>query len=341
MLVGLSMGCAMSHGVSDEPAGTVTIGADGWSEPLPFEVPAGSDAMTIVIEGADAAIFALGSLELGGVEQIEGLDMEGAAEMGGGVTGDAPNLQTVLPGNFVFQYPTLATQRLASGEASLRVRSNRPGTATVTLLFGSGRRRTLRVSFVSFGTPTVVVDDFLPEATAMLAAAGIELVVEEVIVAAMRAPIPFTSPLPAPRDASAGYLEAARSMLATDAFPVVLADFGGVGPEGASRGTPCSPVVGSHRRGVFVTRSPDPEASPEPERYVARIVVHELGHAMGVHHPTGIDVRGEDIEDALSDTRGFDDTVMGSMLLGAPLPPASVRISPQQAFSMTRSLILE
>ena len=62
---------------------------------------------------------------------------------------------------------------------------------------------------------------------------------------------------------------------------------------------------------------------------------------MGAQHPIGFGVHGEDLSDALPDTGAFDDTVMGSMLLGAPLSAEGIRISPQQAFAMSRSLILE
>lgn len=65
------------------------------------------------------------------------------------------------------------------------------------------------------------------------------------------------------------------------------------------------------------------------------------GHAMGLPHPEGAALDGTTLLDPFDGTTGFDDTIMGSVLFGAPLAPSSLRFSPQQAFMMQRSALLD
>lgn len=73
---------------------------------------------------------------------------------------------------------------------------------------------------------------------------------------------------------------------------------------------------------------------------LGRVVAHELGHALGIPHLTDLNAGGEEIPDAFDDTVDFDDTAMGSVNPFAPLPPRSLRFSPQQSFAMRRSPLL-
>jgi hypothetical protein len=164
--------------------------------------------------------------------------------------------------------------------------------------------------------------------------------VDELVVAGARAPISFPDPIPRAGDLGASLVAEARALLHTDAIPVILIEMADPGAFGLSRGVP-GPPGASHRRAVLV--DPTQDVLEQPRRAASRRarLAHVLGHQLGLHHPVETDVHGEIVDDGLSDTTRFDDTLMGSVLLGAPLAPSALRLTPEQAFAMTRSVLLE
>jgi hypothetical protein len=340
-LIALSfVGCPSLHRI---PEGSgLTVGPDGWSGVLAFEVPPETASLTVVIDRDDAALVALGSLVFAdGVEQIGELAMTAASSRGGGISGSPPNLVAIMPGTSAFQYPRLATQTLPAGRATLRVRSDRPGPVEVRLFFGDGLGRDLHISLVSFRGEIDAEPGFVRRAAEILAPAGVRLVLDEVVVAPTRPAIRFETATPPPGDEGAALFDTARSLLRTDALPVLVVELADESPFGLSRGLPGPPIPGSHRRAVFLDPTHDPSIAPDLDALVGRILAHELGHQLGLHHPDDQDVLGATVGDGLGDTVAFDETLMGSMVLGQPPTAESLRISPEQVFSMTRSALLE
>jgi hypothetical protein len=334
-------GCGDSH----VPMGDdfVAFGADGRSDELSFDVPAGARSVTILVEGDPAAMYALGSLRLAdGVEHVEPIAVATLRERNGSFEGTGAEMQFPRPGTFVFQYPTLATQALPPGEATLRVVSDGSAPARVRIYAPTGSGTVLHVALVSFSPafPLDVEPAVIEDVRAIYEPAGISIVVDERVSGPTRAPIVFGPLPPAPGDAGGELVRAAQALLDGDAFPIVFTEHADDAVLGSSRGVPCPPVPENDEHAIIIDATVD-SLGADDRALMARIIAHELGHALGLPHLDGVNTDGTSWVDAFDDTEGLGDTIMGSALRGGPIPPASFRISPQQVFALTRSALLD
>ncbi len=336
-------GCAESHlAPPDLEAGEVEIAPDGTSGVVAFDVPAGVRSVTVVVEGSTRAIYALASFRLAdGIEHVAPVDPSALRADYPAFSGAGADRQWPRPGTFVFQYPTLATQALPPGPASVRVASDVAGArARIRIYMPPAPGRTLHLSLVSFSSamPLDVEPAIMDSLRATYAMAGVTVVVDEMIFAGERPSFP-TPGTPSPDDAGAALVRSAQDLLSTNALPVIFIEHVADRVFGSTRGLPCPPEPESYYYGVII--DPTPESGGDDGIFLPRIIAHEVGHALGLPHPEDSTIDGEPVDDAFDDTTSFDDTIMGSALLGGPLPPLSLRISPQQAFALTRSALLE
>lgn len=324
----------MSH---DVDAVHEVIGPMGFTD-VPFEVPEGARSITVVVDGDDSALFAVGSLVLSdGVERVgytEPLTREDAWRML--ATGD--QRQVVGTGAMALQYPYVASQPVLAGPALVRVLSDRPGASfRIRVVTPIGEARAFHVSLVSMSSLRVADEEpaFIDEARAILAAGGVDLIIDERIDLAPVAAYVPTFP-PGPGDASAALVQRAHAALSTDAVPLILVEL--TDAAGFSRGVPCPPFA-LHTQAVFV--DPTPSFLGATAEVLPRLAAHELSHALGLVHVEDTPLTGPTISDPFDDTDGFDSTLMGSMVIGGAITERILEITPDQRFAMTRSALLQ
>jgi hypothetical protein len=95
---------------------------------------------------------------------------------------------------------------------------------------------------------------------------------------------------------------------------------------GVTLGTPAPREPRSPYGGVIVLDRTDRDDT-------ARTAAHELGHLLGLQHPENRGASGTIFRDVLSDTSPDEDNLMN--------PGPGTRISPGQAFALSRSPLLE
>ena len=313
------------------------VGANGFSDPVTFPVPGGTRSITIVAQGADDALYALGSFVTGdGVERV-GVDLgiaPGAAMRASYDTEQIGQMagmlyQTIRLGTFTHVYPYRPDQSVVSGMASVRVASDKPGPVHITVLMPAddgGKTVHLNLFAVSETLTIAQPPSFLDELQAIFMQAGITVVVDEIREmrgTGLSAITQSTEPQEAPLSQSAKLPALVGSTPSPGAFDVFIVDSLPSGIGGLSLGTPGPPVRGSYYYGVLVRRSTN-------DQNLAIVIAHETSHFLALQHVTNTGISGKIYPDPLDDTQPGQNNLMQSGTV----------LTPDQAFALSRSALL-
>lgn len=332
------LGCG-DDGIDQPPPREVileaVVGADGLSADVPFEIPDGTRSITIVVEGANDALYALGAFAMGDDQELvhlpagaPGPAMQATYEQEqiGQLAGDL--YQSIRLGTFTHVYPYRPGQMVVEGTAYLRVASNRPGPVRIRILMpedDGANTLALNIYLVSDTLADPDTPAFRSEVTRLFAQANVNVTfnrVERITGTALERITDFSEPQEAPTSMSAMLpgLVADRPTTGLDVFFVESLP-SGVG--GLALGTPGPPIRGSYYFGVVVRGG-------LPAVELARITAHEGGHFLGLQHVENRGISGRTYPDPLDDTTpGVDNLMEGGTLL-----------TPHQAFALSRSALL-
>jgi hypothetical protein len=326
VLLALIAGC----GGDAEPPLEVTFtdvgfAAGGLSDELEVEVPDGMRSMTIVATGADDALYALGGLvDAGGTAHVDLPDApidllrsmyydEQVGELPGAGLHQSSRL-----GTFTQIVPNRPGWQLVPGPLRFRILTDQPATPiTVTVLFApDDGARQLHVNIISVSDTVAYTDEasvpFVPRARELLASAGIELVVDQVLDldgTGLETISDFNEPQESPGSMSAMLARAGRDAVSSDALNVFMVDGLPFGVAGLSLGTPGPPVPSSYYWGVIALHAGEPAQ-------VGRTVAHEIAHFIGLGHVENRGISGTIYPDPLDDTNPGTNNLMegGSVL---------------------------
>ena len=316
---------------------TGTVGGDGLSEELRFEVPASTRSVTVIVRGAPTALYALGALRTpDGVDQVA----LPTGDPGPAMTvayndeqiGQMPGMlyQSIRLGTFTQVYPYRPGQVLIAGSASLRVASDTPGAVEVRILMAPDdglRALHLNVVVVSDVVTVAQPPNFLDEVQALFASSGITVVVDQVVTlegTAFENITQSTEPQEAPSSMSAMLPGLVRDTLDGPALDLFVVESLPTGIGGLSLGTPGPPVRGGYYYGVIVRTSVNDAQS-------ARVIAHEVCHFLALQHVQNIGVSGEVYPDPLDDTAPGQNNLMENGTV----------LTADQTFALTRSWLLQ
>jgi hypothetical protein len=316
---------------------TAAILPNGVSEPVSFDVPAGTRSMTIVVKGAGDKLYALAGLRTGdGMERV-GIDPAGqyGAMMEDSYqrlqTGEMPgNLyQSIRLGTFTQIYPYAPGHVLSAGTTQLRVASNATGgdvTVDVFLPPDDGAS-VLHLNVLAVSTTLTLTDPpgFITELQRIFDQVGIRVVADS--VGSLRGSgfndiTDFTEPQESPTSMSAQLAMLAQASFTTDALPILIVDGLPAGVGGLSLGTPGPPLRASYYFGILVARQSDLQ--------MARVIAHEAAHFLALQHVENRDTTGRVITDPIDDTMPGQGNLMENGTI----------LTPGQAFALTRSALL-
>lgn len=316
---------------------SLALSATGISEPLDFNIPAGTRSITVIARGQDTALYALGSFTLGGTERV-GLDLSTSqaavmedryfTEEIGQMPGDL--YQVVRLGTFTQVYPYAPGQEVPAGPGQLRLLSNTgAGSVDVVILMPpEDAAASLHVNIIAASENVTLTEPvpFLDEVNGIFAQAGIEVVVDQVVNATgtgLSAITEFTEPQEAPGSMSAELALLGQTLVDSDALNVFIVDSLPLGVGGLSLGTPGPPDPDSYYYGVILRQVAD-------EPLLARVFAHEVAHFLALHHVENRSLSGDLYGDPL------DDTEPGS----ANLMESGTTITAGQSFALSRSALL-
>lgn len=321
------------------PARSVTletqVEAGGRSPSVAFTVPDGTRSLTIVIEGADAGLYALAALTLAdGVDRVAlpagdpGAAMRASYrdEQIGHMAGDL--YQSIRLGTFTHVYPYRPGQAAVAGAASLQVASDTAGPVRVTVLMPAddgARVLPINVFVVSDTLADPATAAFTAELDRILGQAGITVRiagVERLTGTTLERITESTEPQEAPASQSAMLpgLVASRSIDGLDVFFVESLP-AGIG--GLALGTPGPPLRGSYYFGVIVRGGLSAVQA-------ARVVAHEGAHFLALQHVQNVGVSGAIYPDPLDDTTPGQGNLMES----------GTALTADQSFALSRSALL-
>lgn len=346
LVLGLATGCGedLSSAADAGPPqrrvdARLSLDERGVSEPLVFEIPADTRSVAVIARGSGETLYALGALELGGTELV-GLDLSAPladtmreryhTEQVGLMPGDLH--QSIRLGTFSHVYPYAPGQVLPAGPAALRVVSDASGgeVEVTVLMAADDGASVLHVNVLAISESLVYAGEdelaFLPEVRALLAPAGISVVVDEV---ASRAGTgyselsDFTEPQETPQSQSAQLAELGRELVSSDALNVFVVDALPAGVGGLSLGTPGPADADSYYWGVVARHSADATV-------LGRTVAHELAHFLALQHVENRGLSGQTYADPIEDTRPGS----GNLMEGG------TKLTVGQAFALSRSPLL-
>ncbi|MBE7448171.1 MAG: hypothetical protein HS111_04600 [Kofleriaceae bacterium] len=316
---------------------SATVAAGGLSEEVTFDVPAATRSVTVVVTGADGALYALGALRTpDGVDRVmlpagdpgPAMAMAYHVEQIGQMPGDL--YQSIRLGTFTHVYPYRPGPALTAGRASLRVASDTPGPVQVRVLMApDDGARTLHLNVILV-SDVLSIDDlpsFLDEVQALLAPAGIDVVVDRVVTVAgtpLENLTESTEPQEAPGSMSAMLPGLVAGLVAGPALDLFIVESLPAGIGGLSLGTPGPPVRGGYYFGVIVRTSAN-------DGQLARVIAHEVCHFLALQHVQNLGVSGTVYPDPLDDTLPGQDNLM----------ERGTRLTADQAFALGRSWLLQ
>lgn len=307
----------------------------GLSPDIAFTIPEGTRSVTVVVQGAPTALYALGAFTLAdGVDRVAlpagapGPAMQASYrdEQIGQMPGNL--FQSIRLGTFTHVYPYRPDQTAVAGPAHLRVASDTPGPVRVTILMPAddgARVLPLNVFVVSDTLSMPATEQFTTELARILAQANITVVVarqERISPGALANITMSTEPQEAP-DSQAAMLPGLvgdRDLGGLDIFYVESLP---AGIAGLSLGTPGPPLRGSYYFGVLWT-------SGLGSTQAARVVAHEASHFLALQHIVNRGVSGMTYPDPLDDTEPGRNNLMENGTL----------LTADQAFALSRSALL-
>lgn len=314
----------------------VEVDDTGRSEPIRFEIPTGTRSITVIVEGADDALYALGELGLSdrvdlvqlpqgtalGATMEESYQQEQVGQMPGAL------FQSIRLGTFTQVYPYRPGQQVIAGDAQLRVVSNRPGPVTVTVLLppeDASLSLPLNLYIVSDTLADPNTPAFITELQRLFAQANVNVAintVERIPGTALERITQFSEPQEAPTSQAAMIPALVRDRTATG-LDVFFVEALPSGVAGLSLGTPGPPLRGSYYFGVIVHGGLVPIE-------LARVTAHEVAHFLALQHVQNRGVSGRTYPDPL------DDTTPGA---GNLMEDGTV-LTADQTFAISRSALL-
>lgn len=330
------LGCGTSAGPPPRDlAVDVVVDDSGLSEEVSFEIPAGTRSITVVVEGAPDALYALGEFGLGdGADLVQlpagppgpAMQMSYQQEQ----IGQMPGLlyQSIRLGTYTHVYPYRPDQVVIAGSGRLRIASNRAGAASVHILMPEDLpAAVLPLNFVvvsdTLAEPSAPL--FLAELDRLFAQAGITLRIngtERLTGTPYERITDFNEPQESPTSQSA-MVPSLVADRATDGLDVFFVEGLPAGVAGLSLGTPGPPARGSYYFGVLIR-------GDFPAIELARVTAHEVAHFVALQHVQNRGISGKTYPDPLDDTTPGADNLMedGTVL------------TPHQAFAVSRSALL-
>jgi hypothetical protein len=315
----------------------LAVDETGFSAILDFEVPAATRSMTVVIEGADDALYGLGALRTS--DAIEHVDLDLGAPPGpamqasyndeqiGHMPGDL--YQSIRLGTFSHVYPYRPDQLLPAGATSLRVASDTAGPIRVTVLLPEDDgAATLHLNVIAVSEDLELPADppFVDEVATLFAQADIAVVVDEVLSLSgtgLSTITDFSEPQESPGSMSAMLPSLVEDRLDGGALDVFIVDGLPFNVGGLSLGTPGPPIRGSYYYGIAVRYYPDVVG-------LGRVVAHEVAHFLALQHIQNTGISGAIYPDPLDDTTPGNDNLMDD----------GTTLTADQAFSLSRSALL-
>lgn len=316
---------------------SVVVDATGLSDEITVDVPSGTRAVTIVIEGDASGLYALGELRTSdGIDRIAlpdgapGPAMRSSYEVE--QVGQMPGMlfQSIRLGTFTQIYPYRPDQAVPVGALRLRVASDTAGPAKVNVLMPEDDgARTLHVNLIVVSDTLTVPQPppFLDEARAIFAQAQIDLVVDQIVPitgSALRQITTSTEPQESPSSMAAMLPGLTQGQLTGPALDLFVVDSLPAGVAGLSLGTPGPPLRGSYYYGVLLIEQP-------ADADTARVLAHEVCHYLALQHVTNRGASGTIYPDPLDDTAPGQGNLMEH---GATL-------TADQAFALQRSALLQ
>jgi len=311
------------------------VDGSGLSPEVAFTIPDGTRSLTVVIEGAEAGLYALGALTLGdGVDLVDlpagdpGAAMQASFfdEQIGQMDGEL--FQSIRLGTYTHVYPYRPGQVAVPGAASLRVASDTAGPVRVTILMpedDDARTLPLNIFVVSDTLAEPTTDTFVTELERIFAQADITVTingVERLTGTGLEQITESTEPQEAPGSQSAmlpGLVDD-RDLTGLDVFFVESLP---AGIAGMSLGTPGPPLRGSYYFGVVVRGNLSALGA-------ALVVAHEGSHFAALQHVENRGVSGAIYPDPLDDTTPGQDNLMED----------GTALTDDQAFALSRSALL-
>jgi len=311
------------------------VDGSGLSPEVSFTIPENTRSLTVVIEGEDSGLYALGAFTLGdSVDLVDlpsgdpGAVMQGSYndEQIGQMEGDL--FQSIRLGTYTHVYPYAPGQEAVPGAASLRVASDTAGPVRVTILMpedDDARALPLNIFLVSETLVDPTSDAFVTELGRIFGQADIDVTingVERVTGSALERITESTEPQEAP-DSQTAMLPALVEGRDLEGLDIFFVDSLPQGIGGMSLGTPGPPLRGSYYFGVVVRGDLSPLSA-------AFVVAHEAAHFVALQHVENRGVSGAIYPDPLDDTSPGQDNLMedGTVL------------TDDQAFALSRSALL-
>lgn len=259
---------------------TVDVESDGATEPFTFEIPAGTRSVGITAVGAPSDVIAVTELTLG-----DGIDRVGIGRIPPVLLENVASQHLrMVPGD-VFQEASTGVQTLAfpnapgtgeipPGPGSVRVSSTGRSLDLTIVLAPEAENLTLPLDvFVSDPDLTLGPDSpALTRAADLLEQAGI--IVEFRTIASIDTPDGFRAEAGLRVDGPVAWLvelAASEGTEALDVFVVPQLDVSGFSPRIPG------PLVPSPMRAVVVKSTSRPSD-------LGRVIAHEVGHYLGLHH---------------------------------------------------------